>query len=521
MLHNIGVLVSAILFTYGSFLAGLLAFRFIGLAFADKLKERLFAVITGYGCFAFAGLLLAGIGAFTPFAVRLLFAFVIFLSFRTVFVHTKLLVSRDWWRGSFGRARGWFRENGSLKGTLVLWIFLNLFIVFVPLTGHDTLEYHFPIVENLISEGRFTFTGAISSYPFLPVLGETLYATAMLMFGNTAEPYIFQVFQYGMLIFFPLLFHAFLKERIRHPVLAVASAVGILALMDFAREAFHGGYVDLFAFLFGIASVLLVADTVASGKLRRPEVTLSAILLGFSLGVKYTGFFFGAIDAVLLAAFLVQNRVRLREAAGMLSSYAGFVLLVAGFWYIKNFLVFGNPIYPLISNPEWSANINYFLVDRTLLNFILFPFVRYGQWFVQDVETSSRLVVLGDFALLYLTLAAFAVLRKGIGAFETSLLIFIELYLAFLFVSSHQYRFLIPATLALPPLLALLADRLFGWIKERRANLYPRILAAFAVTVNIAAFILFVANIHYFEVKFRYVLGYYDRAEYILEIGGQ
>ncbi|MEK7554998.1 MAG: hypothetical protein AAB518_03380, partial [Patescibacteria group bacterium] len=111
--------------------------------------------------------------------------------------------------------------------------------------------------------------------------------------------------------------------------------------------------------------------------------------------------------------------------------------------------------------------------------------------------------------------------RKGIGTFATGLIVFLAVYLGFLFMTSHQYRFLIPATLVLPPILALLFDRILDWIGEARATFYRRTIGFLVILANVAVFLFFIANIHYFEVKFRYVTGYYNQAEYILEIGGQ
>ncbi|MEK7554524.1 MAG: hypothetical protein AAB518_00870, partial [Patescibacteria group bacterium] len=411
--HNLGVFLSALAFTYLSFITGLLVFRAIGLQFSDKMKQGLFAVVTGYGIWGCIGLALAGIGFFNQFTLWIAAIAVILVSIPVIRSNFKSSIS--FIRSGFflSSLKNWFREYGFLKGVIIAWLFVDLFIMFVPLTGHDTLDYHFPIIQDLIREERFTFSASLGGYSYLPVLGETLYATGMVLFGNTTEPFVFQVFQYGMLIFFPLLFYAFLKDRVRHPMLAILGSWGVLSLMDFAREAFHGGYVDLFAFLFGMASVLLVLDIVSSGKLRRPELWLSAILLGFALGVKYTAFFFGAVDAMLIVWFLMKERARIGEWTRNIFPFAGLTMLVSGFWYIKNLLVFGNPVYPLGSDTEWFGAINYFLFDRTILNYFLFPFARYGQWFVQDNETSSRLVVLGVFILLSLTLFVFAVRRRG------------------------------------------------------------------------------------------------------------
>ena len=163
-----------------------------------------------------------------------------------------------------------------------------------------------------------------------------------------------------------------------------------------------------------------------------------------------------------------------------------------------------------------------FIVKRTFINFFRFPFVRFGQWFFSNRESSSRLVVLVYFIVLYPLLGIRFFLKKKITAFEVLLFLFVASYTLFAFLLSHQIRFFLPAVITLPLLLIVLTDRLRGaveewWSKER----YARALKTFRVLAGAFAIFVFLGNFHYFHVKYFYLIGTYGRKGYIEEIGGQ
>lgn len=521
LLHNVGITARVALFTYAAYLAGALILRRLRIVGDDRFFFRTYACLAGFAAFGWAGMVLAALGIFTASALWLVLASVALIGRRDIARHLEVAAAWVKSRERKGRVRRFFAEHGFLKGVILAWLLLNLLIVFVPITGHDTLDYHLPIIQSIVAEGRLTFDPSIPSYPHLPVMGEILYAIPMALFGNNTEPFTFQLFQYLALPFMLLIVYDLLRGALRERFLGFASLLGILAIMDFEREVLHGGYVDVYAFLFGMGSFFLILKRGSQGELRKPELYLSALLLGASIGVKYTGFFFGAANALFFCIYFMRRKEFVDFFRNALW-YGGIAAIVGGYWYLKNAIIFGNPVYPMFSDAQATANVGFFLFDRTFLNFLMFPFVRYGQWFVQEVETSSRLVVLGYFILAYLLIAFFLVRREKIGTLAISLFVFIELYLVFLFFSSHQYRFLIPGTIALPPLLALLADRFYE--RARRLwseRVFQRLMRFSLVLVHIATLFLLIANIHYFEVKFRYLTGYYDQEEYILEIGGQ
>ena len=548
-LHNLWIAISTVLFSYLSFLAGGLLLRIMRVDASTGPKRFVYRIFLGYGIFGIFGLLLGLAGLFNAFFLRLFAIIVILASFGTIAAHVRVfaghVISPLSALASF--KRGIFGKHRALKFITVLWLFVNFFIVFVPVTGWDALNYHLPIIANLIEEGRLTFTPAIQYYQRYPVFAEIIYAVPMVIFGNTfapgtpsafppemplgervgifnagAAPFVFQLLQYGMLLLLLVLIYDFLKQRVENKFLLYAVPIFILAISDLQREVMHGGYVDIFVFGFGLAGLFLVLENILAEKINFTELYIAAVLFGMALAMKYTTLLILAIAGLLLVTALFRAGAGVKAAVRHLSAYAAIISLIAGFWYAKNFIWFGNPVYPIFSDSEFARIVGWFIVERTPVNFFLFPFYVFGQWFVNPDETSSRLIVLGYFILVYALLVFLLAWRRTLTVLEACLLFFIEMYLLFSFIFSHQIRFMLPALVLLVIFLVLLADRLYTLIKlrfgERLYYILGRISYAGLVALSLA---LLLGYIHYFRVRFNYITGNYTEAEYIADIGWQ
>jgi 4-amino-4-deoxy-L-arabinose transferase-like glycosyltransferase len=77
---------------------------------------------------------------------------------------------------------------------------------------------------------------------------------------------------------------------------------------------------------------------------------ISALLAGFSLGLKHTAAIWLALVGVMyLVQRLAMNRDRLTAVVSSGVAYALLAFAVASPWYIKNYVWFHNPVYPLIT----------------------------------------------------------------------------------------------------------------------------------------------------------------------------
>jgi hypothetical protein len=77
---------------------------------------------------------------------------------------------------------------------------------------------------------------------------------------------------------------------------------------------------------------------------------ISALLAGFSLSIKHTAVIWLAFVGVMyLVQRLVSNRDRLNSVVGSGIVYALLAFAVVSPWYLKNYVWFHNPVYPLLT----------------------------------------------------------------------------------------------------------------------------------------------------------------------------
>jgi len=523
-LHNLAIFFETLVFVYVSYLSGGLFLRWTKIGLDTKTKNFVYSVMLGFAIFGFAGFVSALFGVFGPNILRTFFVFVLFLNFKTILSHIKFLRTADF-SSVIIFLKNFFKTNPILKVIIFLWLFSIFLIVFVPITGHDTLDYHLPIIFDIIDQGKLTFSADVNgAYEYLPVFVEIIYAVPLAIFGNFSDPFIFQLLQYSALLLFLLLVCDFLKHRIENKFLNIVSIFFILSIFDFQREVMHGGYIDVFLFLFGIASALLIIENYSKEPHDNKMLNLSAVFLGFAFAMKYMAFFFAVINLVFLLAYYIKKRSGYYQFFKRIFVYGLIVFAIGGFWYVKNLVVFDNPVYPMFSDNNFKSDITFCcIVDRTMGNLFLFPFIRFGQWFLPDQvnESSSQLVVFGYFTLMYLLMAFRLLVRKKFRTDEILLFFFIQIYLGFLFFISHHTRYMLPGIIMVPLLLVLLLDEFYNYLKEKLGDGFYRYFMKVTFAVLRLAFIfVFLANFHYFYVKYNYLIGVYDKTEYINEIGG-
>lgn len=512
-----------LIFACASYILGEKVLSALKINFSYQTERAAYAIMLGYGAFGLFGTALAVLGIFNALYLRFFLVAIFLVSINDVFYGVKFFV--NWLRQGrfFDSLRFIFREHAFLKTLLFIWIFANFLIAFNPVTGHDARMYHMPIMFDIMEKGKFTFSENVDIfYTYIPVLAETIYAAPTAIFGEDtyssevgrkmdvpARTYVFQLVQYSALLLLLALFYFFLKNLVADKLLLFGALFFTLGNFDFEREVLHAGYVDVLTFLFCIASSLLIIQAFGDANPSK-KFLLSSIMFGLGLGMKYIAIFFGAINLLFLIIYFWNKRAGFYELARSFLKYGLVLLLISGFWYGKNFFVYGNPIYPMFSNPDFIGGIGWWVADRTFLNLVFFPFIRFGQWFIDDTQTSSQLFILSLYALMYSGLLILLWRKEKIGITATLLFLFVQIYTSILFFVSHQNRFLLPAGIMLAPLAAVLMDKL--------SAMFYKILRPALVFLCL---ILFLGNFHYFGVKFLYLVGVYDRPTYILEIGGQ
>jgi len=333
------------------------------------------ATALGLGLLAYCCLLLAFVGLYRP---PLLIGAVLL---STLLLRNDLRHVAD----AFVRAGRDVRAQTAVSGRgaigLALLIALTLFAsalgALTPPHHFDALAYH------LTAPARFLETGRLAPLPDvpygnLPLTAELLYGVG-LAFGSDAFAQLLHL-AFGLLT--ALASWALARRSFDRATawLAVALFLGTPLVTVWARVA----NIDLPLSCFLLLATLAVVRTgEVSAEGARRWAILAGVWGGLALGTKYQALFAVPILTLLLYVDAARARHGWREVLARLALFCGPVLLLAAPWYLKNWLLLANPLWPLFSGGQGFDRLAVDLTDyfargmvispRTALGYILLP----------------------------------------------------------------------------------------------------------------------------------------------------
>jgi len=205
-----------------------------------------------------------------------------------------------------------------------------------PTTEIDSLVYHIPIARHIRSHGWFTVPQIEQGWGYYPAVGETILAGLLLVSGSLVN--LFNILAVALVFLVSFLLGNVFGLR-SNSSLVYAAAV---SLLQPALRLVNTQTVDIWFQLFSLLSVLLLT-TVRKSSTR---VLASGIALGLLAGTKYSG-----PSAVLLILLFLRRNLRGIRFPKLFLGLIPLILL-GGFWYVRNWLLAGNPFYP--------ANLSFF-----------------------------------------------------------------------------------------------------------------------------------------------------------------
>ena len=115
------------------------------------------------------------------------------------------------------------------------------------------------------------------------------------------------------------------------------------------------GFVDISAYSFFILGLIFSSFSVYEKKNKFEILTLATIFLAMSLGTKYT--IITAFIPIVLMLFIFNLSIIKKLFTKTFIKNAAYLVLLflifGGYWYIKNLIIYGNPIYPFLF-PCWG-----------------------------------------------------------------------------------------------------------------------------------------------------------------------
>lgn len=331
--HVYDLIVALLLAAVSACLGDAICKRF-RVTFASLGEELGFSLFVGAGVIGLSVLFFGLAGWLRPLPIALLML---------VFI----VVARGSWAKLYSRGIESIQRLGQLRETRIVATIYVLFIAFLvlraasPPNAADELIYHLSVTNDFVKHGRVypMFDNSLGNFPFLIHM---IYAAGKLAGSEIAA-------------------------RLLSLFLAVGTSFAIFGFCSryLTRRI---GVVAMFAF-FGAGMVVEVAvtsriDVSLAGMLflctfaminfldtrERGWLWISALLAGFSLGIKHTAvIWLGLVGVMYLVQRLASNRDRITTVLSSGIAYALLAFAVASPWYLKNYVWFHNPVYPLIT----------------------------------------------------------------------------------------------------------------------------------------------------------------------------
>lgn len=320
---------------------GLAVARLFNLDWSNTAETISISLFLGTGVFGLAVLGLGLLGLLTPVPVLIITFFTLAVSHREI---GKLLI-RKALKTTLSTS-----EGKILTGLLLGFAIMLLLRTATPPHGFDEAIYHLPVTRQFVDQGRIVpeFNNSMGNQPFLIHM---VYAVCLLANSDIAA----KLFNLALAVATSLALYGFCKRY-------VSSRVGVIAAIAF----FAAGMVTEVAVTtrvdVSIAGILFVTTYSMINYLdtrKRGWLWISAVLAGFSLGVKHSA----ALWLVFVAAMYVieslwHSRQGLAATVKYGVVYGAIAFAVASPWYVKNYVWFGNPVYPFFTGEVASYGAN-------------------------------------------------------------------------------------------------------------------------------------------------------------------
>jgi 4-amino-4-deoxy-L-arabinose transferase-like glycosyltransferase len=331
------------------------------------------------------------------------------------------------------------RERTAALLLAVLLIADGIFVL-TPEIGKDALIYHLAVPKLTLAHGGF-YAIAGNVFSGYPLLGEMHYLAALAAGSETLAKAMHFVLLGGTLLGIGLLSR--LIRGNAFPVLAML----IFASIPVVFQVSHSSYNDLFVACFTLAALYAFLRW-REGRLRG-WLALAALFCGAAAACKYTALLLFPLGVLGILWSHAGSRES-RAALGDLLLYGLAFLVAAGPFYLKSWVLTGNPFYPffwgVFGGRGWDADqarlyeifVQNLGMGRSLKDYLLLP------WNLSlRARTDSPLFdgILGPIFLFTLPFLA-GVRRWGAGL--KVLLLYGAAAFCFWASSAQQSRYLIP-----------------------------------------------------------------------------
>jgi hypothetical protein len=321
-------------------------------------SSLLIAPLLGAGIIATLALLPALIGVFNVGVLWGGIGVIVLLTWREAWA---------WLRGMWAAVRAFYgvRTNRRPEGRpykiiITVFLFLALLIALAPPTSWDAMVYHLVGPQRWLESGRMVGTPD-NFYLGFPKNSEMLFSIAISAFNRDTTAALLH-WGFGVLA---LALTGALVRRVANEQAALTAVILLLASYNL-WELFGWGYVDLIVMAYALACFYIVFEwaqgvrtpfmasndqkTAWTPKMASVQLILLGVLVGLATGYKHTTTFV----IVGLGVYVLAMQPRRVIQNGLLIALPALVCVAP--WLVRGWLLYENPVYPLLGfGLNWDA----------------------------------------------------------------------------------------------------------------------------------------------------------------------
>jgi hypothetical protein len=459
----------------------------------DDILRGIFYVAFGLGALSYFIVLMGSFKALTLWPIVAFLAIVFLLRYH------HLPAFANWIIAVF-RYLKWPETGVFLRVTLGVFfasIIATIFLTFLPEIAHDSLCYHLNMPKLFVANAScMPMKYDIKSYQ--SVFMECLYTLGIFL-RSVPTAKLFHWLTGFLLVLSVMLV---IEKRTGKRSLAVFMGTMLWltpTLFNQVAMTYNDAAVALYVWLsFLLFARFLSSSTDSSASSSLTDCFLSGILMGFATSCKFLALTV-ALPMGLFALFGVvcgSSRARWRTFQGLALFCMG-VVIAGGYWFVRNYVLEGSPIYPLFSNKFGDGGIYSKLYSvgnayETVFSYIFLPFL-----LVFFPDSFERSAWVGPFFLLLCPFFLITVWqhRGRMNALVTFVLL-VSLFVWFQL--AQNVRFLLPL---FPIFLMVASDGVFDF--QKFSPFYKKMKKGFGISALILLFFTAGVGIYHYRVHFQ------------------
>jgi 4-amino-4-deoxy-L-arabinose transferase-like glycosyltransferase len=360
-----------------------------------------------------------------------------------------------------------FKKAASLwdKGATIVLVVCLLFgflLVLTPAVGKDALIYHLAAPKLFLKHhGLYFVPGNIFSH--YPLGGEMLYVVGLALRGEVLAKGIHFVMGLSIL----LGMWQFMKHHISE-ALFIPLALLIFYTIPSVFVTSHKAYNDLTVTFYAFLAVYAFVNWFA----RRQSVwlILCGVFSGLAMSTKYTALFLPFLGCLGILWACRHQKLSVQSTLRLLLAYFTCTFIVGSPFYIKNWMMTGNPFYPFMYgifggkglDPEQARLYDLFVrglgTGRGFFDYLLLP------WNVSVNARMNGPEFDGILGPVFILMLPFALGMRKIAIKAKIVLTYCLLAFMFWASSAQQIRYLIPIF----PFLAMMTAYILSYYRSRK-----------------------------------------------------